>query len=347
MTAPPGDDTAPNAGEALAAQSGGEPRVAPASEPGERAASQRRAESKSRARVWTVLDLLRWTTDHLHSRGIETARLDTECLLAFALGVDRLRLYVDFDKPVEAGERAAFRELVRRRGDERVPVAQLVGRKEFWSLSLAVTGDVLAPRPETETLVAAALDLLPQEDGEARVLDLGTGSAAVALAIAQERPRAQITATDLSPPALEVARANAQELGMADRIRFLQGSCFEPVAGERFDLVVSNPPYLAEAGRGGLAPELAHEPPGALFAGPDGLAVLRVLVAEVGGALVPGGGAAFELSPEQSTRVEDWCRAAGLVGVTLYRDLGHRPRVVAARSAGVAVAREGPSGTAE
>ncbi len=297
-------------------------------------------------RVWTVLDLLRWTTDYLRSRGIETARLDAECLLAFALDVDRLRLYVDFDKPVDHAERAAFRDLVRQRGAERVPVAQLVGRKEFWSLPLAVTREVLAPRPETETLVTAALDLLPEREAEARVLDVGTGSGAVSLAIARERPKARITATDISLPALEAARANAVELGMADRMCFLQGSCFEPVAGERFDLVVSNPPYLAEAQRNQLPPELAHEPPEALFAGPDGLALLRVLVAEVGGVLAPGAGAAFELSPEQATRVEGWCREAGLLEVTRYRDLEHRFRVVAGRVAGAAAAREGPGGAA-
>lgn len=309
---------------------------------GDASAGLERAESE----VWTVLALLRWTTEYLGSRGIETARLDAECLLAFALGVDRMRLYIDFDKPVDRPERATFRELVRRRGAERVPVAQLVGRKEFWSLPLAVTRDVLTPRPETETLVTAALDLLPEREAEARVLDVGTGSGAVALAIAHERPGARITATDVSLPALEAARANAEGLGVADRIRFLQGSCFEPVRGERFDLVVSNPPYLAEEGRDQLPPELAHEPPEALFAGPDGLEVLRVLVAEVCGVLAPGAGAAFELSPEQATRVSDWCREAGLLDVTRYRDFGHRPRVVAGRAAGAAAARADAGGAA-
>jgi len=274
---------------------------------------------------------LRWTTGHFQARGIETARLDAECLLAFALGVERLRLYLDFDKPVTEDERAVFRQLVGRRGRERVPVAQLVGRKEFWSLALRVTPAVLAPRPETETLVAAALELLPDREAEARVLDVGTGSGAVALAIARERPRAQLTATDISPAALEIARENAEELGMSQRICLLPGNLFEPVAGERFDLVVSNPPYVAESLRAGLPPELAHEPPSALFAGPDGLDVLRPLVQGVGAVLAPGGGVALELSPEQAPRVEGWCGRAGLLDVALRRDLAGRPRVVTAK----------------
>ena len=152
---------------------------------------------KAKSRTWTILELLRWTTQYFAEREIETPRLDAECLLASALGVDRMRLYLDFDKPASPDERDAFREWVRRRADERVPVAQLVGGKEFWSLPLLVTADVLSPRPDTETLVVAALERLPERDTDARILDIGTGSGAVALAIARERPRARITATDV------------------------------------------------------------------------------------------------------------------------------------------------------
>jgi release factor glutamine methyltransferase len=282
-------------------------------------------------RSWTVLDLLRWTTGHFAERGIDTARLDAECLLAHALGSDRLRLYLDFDKPVEEAERARFRELVRRRAGERVPVAQLLGRREFWSLPLRVSGDVLAPRPETETLVEAALERLPA-GCEARVLDLGTGSGAVALALAAERPLARITATDISAKALELARRNAEELHMADRIRWLEGSLFEPVAGESFDLVVSNPPYVAESQRSGLPPELRHEPAQALFAGPDGTDVLRALLAGVRPHLAAGGWLAVELSPEQEPRVTGWCRDEGLLEVGRRRDLAGRVRVLTARA---------------
>ncbi len=285
---------------------------------------------EARKERWTILELLRWTTERFAKLGIETARLDAECLLAHALGVDRMRLYLDFDKPVSDAERALFRELVRRRGSARVPVAQLLGRKEFWSLSLLVTPDVLVPRPETETLVAAALELLPTT-GSASVLDIGTGSGAIALAIASERPAARITATDVSSAALEIARRNADELGMAERIRLLQGEGFDPVAGESFDLIVSNPPYVSESQRGSLPPELSHEPEVAIFAGPDGLRVLQNLVRGANGALAPGGGLALELAPEQAERVAGWCREAGLLDVRTLRDLAGRPRVVAAR----------------
>jgi release factor glutamine methyltransferase len=288
---------------------------------------------------WTVLELLRWTARHFAARGIETARLDAELLLASVLDCDRLRLYVDHDKPVGEAERARFRELVRARAGERVPVSILLGRREFWSLPLAVTRDVLTPRPETETLVAAALDALPDPEREWSVLDVGTGAGAIALAIASERPKARVTATDVSPAALAVARENAAALGLAERVRFLEGSLFEPVAGElasgaRFDAVVSNPPYVARRDAAGLPPELRHEPEIALFAGEDGDDVLRALADEVAGALAPGGFAAFELDPRQAERVASWLAGAGLAGATIHRDAAGRPRVVSARRPG-------------
>ena len=280
-------------------------------------------------RTWTVLDLLRWTQEHFASKGIDTARLDAECLLAHVRGTDRLRLYVDFDQGVEEQERARFRKLVRRRASERVPVAQLTGVREFWSLSLAITEDVLVPRPETETLVQVALELAPDADAELRVLDVGTGSGAVALALAVERSKARVTATDISPAALEVARRNADALGFSERLRFACGDLYEPVLGERFDLVVSNPPYIA---RGvGLPPELAHEPEQALFAGADGLEVLRPLIRELGKVLEPGGAAAFEVAPDQAESVQRELAAAGFAAIQTTRDLARRPRVVSAR----------------
>ncbi len=285
----------------------------------------------SAPRTWTVLELLRWTAGHFAERGIDTPRLDAECLLAHALGTDRLQLYIGFDKPVEEAERGAFRELVRRRAGERVPVALLTGEQEFWSLRLAVNSAVLVPRADTETLVQVALERIPDPEGEYEVLDLGTGSGAVALALASERPKARVTASDISPEALEVARANAERLGLAGRVRLVEGSLFEPVVGECYDLVVSNPPYVAEAEATSLAPELGHEPPQALFGGPDGLAVLRPLVAGLAGVLRPGGAWALEIGPEQAAAVEGWCREAGLGGAQVHRDLAGRPRVVSGR----------------
>ena len=281
---------------------------------------------------WTVLSLLTWTTDHFAAKGIESARLDAECLLAHALGTERLQLYIDFDKPVSEAERARFRDLVKRRAGDRVPVAHLLGSKEFWSLAFEVGPDVLTPRPETETLVQVGLDRL--RPGPTAVLDVGTGTGCVGLAIASERADARITASDVSKAALAVAARNAEALGLAERVTFVCGSLFEPVADERFDLIVSNPPYVAETLRPSLAPELAHEPSEALFAGPDGLDTLRELVAGVPARLVPGGAFAVELSPEQAETTAGWCREAGLLEVTLHRDLAGRPRVVAARGDG-------------
>jgi release factor glutamine methyltransferase len=282
-------------------------------------------------RVWTILELLRWTTGHFTSRGIETARLDAECLLAHVLDIDRLRLYVDFDASVGERDRTQFRELVKRRADERVPVALLVGRKEFWSMSFRVTPDVLIPRPDTETLVSAALELLPEAVADAQVLDIGTGSGVVAVAIAVERPTAHLVGTDISQAALEIARENADEHGVGDRCSWQLGSLFEPVSGRQFDLIVSNPPYVAEKLQSELAPELAHEPSRALFAGEEGMDVLTALIEDVGERLVPGGGLAFELAPEQADRVASDFRRIGLTDVRVHRDLGHRPRVVSGR----------------
>ncbi|MFQ5417541.1 MAG: peptide chain release factor N(5)-glutamine methyltransferase [Myxococcota bacterium] len=282
-------------------------------------------------KTWTILELLRWTSDHFAARGIESARLDAELLLAHVMGVDRLRLYLDFEESVGAADRARYRELVRSRADRRVPVAQLVGRKEFWSLSLKVGPDVLVPRPDTETLVVVALERLPDPDAPARVLDLCTGSGAVALAIALERPRAHLVASDISQAALEIARENADEHGVADRIRWAVGPLFEPLAGQRFDLIVSNPPYVAEKLRCGLPPELAHEPEMALFAGTDGTDVLIPLIAAAPEHLLPGGILAVELDPAQASRAGQWCGEAGLEDVRVQRDLAQRPRVVSAR----------------
>ena len=296
----------------------------PVRDPGSTAAGSRRGQ------IWTVLELLRWTTGHFESRGIETARLDAECLLAHALGTGRLELYVDFDKPVTSEERARFRELVRRRGDQRIPVAQLVGRREFWSLSFSVTSDVLTPRPETETLVEFALRRLSDADRPYRVLDVGTGSGAIALAIARERPRCLVTATDISAAALQIARLNADEMHVGEAVRFLEGSLFEPIGGERFDLIVSNPPYLAREVAAELEPELVHEPELALFGGEDGYEVLRPLVAGVGERLAPGGWAAVEVDPGQADTVAGWYAGAELIEIETLCDLAGRPRVVTA-----------------
>jgi len=285
----------------------------------------------SAGQTWTVGALLRWTAPYFQSKGIESPRLDAELLLAFALQTERLRLYLDFEKPVTAAERARFRELVQRRAGQRVPTAQLTGEREFWSLPLRITPDVLIPRPDTETLVEAVLAQFPGAEAAPRILDLGTGSGAIALALASERPRAQLTASDVSSAALAVAEQNAGRLGLDGRLRLLAGCGFAPVAGERFDAVVSNPPYLSRAEAGNLAPELAHEPELALFAGEDGGEALRHIIAAAPGALEAGGLLALEIAPAQAAAVREWLAQAGFAEIETRRDLGGNERAVLAR----------------
>ncbi len=277
---------------------------------------------------WTVLELLQWTTTFFKEKDIESPRLDAECLLAHALETERLRLYLDFEKPASPEERARFRELVTRRADERIPVALLTGSKEFWSLPLQVTSDVLVPRPDTETLVEATVRAFENVPAPTEILDLGTGSGAIALALAKEYGEARITAVERSPAALEVAERNAESLELTERIRFLRGDLFEPVEGEFFDVIVSNPPYLAESEAPSLAPELAHEPKEALFAGPEGTEVLERIVKAAGARLRPGGFIALELAPAQAQTVGSWLEAAGFEGVQAHKDLGGRERVL-------------------
>ena len=292
----------------------------------------------SAERTWTVLELIRWTAEHFASREIATPRLDAECLLAHALGTTRLKLYLDFEKPIAEGERGPFRELVRRRADDRVPVALLTGRKEFWSLDLEVGPDVLVPRPETETLVELALQRATDPEAELTILDVGTGSGAIAIALATELPKARVTATDVSPAALEVAQRNAETHGVSGRIRFLEGDGFAPVAGERFDLVFSNPPYVAERDEPQLAPELRHEPRSALFSGPDGTELLGRLAAEAGAQLEDAGFVAFEVGTGQSEWLSGQLAQAGLAEISVHRDAAGLPRVVCASRQGGALA---------
>ncbi len=277
---------------------------------------------------WTVLALLRWTTGFFQERGIESARLDAECLLAEALGCDRVSLYVDFEKPVMSAERDRFRELVRRRAGDRVPVAQLLGRREFWSLDFEVTSDVLTPRPETEILVGWAIDQLADAKPGSKVLDVGTGSGCVALAVASELPKIQVVATDVSEAALVVARRNVASLDLGDRVQVRSGSLFEPVAGEFFDCILSNPPYIARGYAGSLPPELSHEPELALFSGEDGLDCIRALVGQVRNHLNPGGQVAIEIDPRQEASVCELFEGSGLSNLRSLRDLSDNPRVV-------------------
>ncbi len=255
----------------------------------------------------------------LTAAGVDTPRLDAEVLLAHALGVDRLRMLVDADAPVQGPAVRAFQDAVRRRSVGREPVAYITGVKGFRRIDLAVDPRVLIPRPETETLVEAALEL-PRG---ARVVDVGTGSGAVALALKDERPDLDVLATDVSEDALAVARANAARLGL--EVAFARADLLDGVGA--VDAVVSNPPYVEDGAD--LAPEIVrHEPARALFAGIDGLAVVRRLVEEAfehGAAFL-----ALELGAGQARAVEELALAAGFARTARRADLAGIDRVVAA-----------------
>jgi release factor glutamine methyltransferase len=270
----------------------------------------------------TVRDALDSALIALTAAGVDSPRLDAELLLADAMGVDRAVIVSDPGRGLEPEQARRFQEHARRRV-QREPVAYILGRKGFRTIDLLVDGRVLIPRPETEHLVEAALEL-PRG---ARVADVGTGSGAVALALKAERPDLHITATDASDAALQVARRNAHDLGLD--VELVQGDLLEPLTGH-LDAVLSNPPYVAEPDRAGLAPDITrHEPHEALFAGDDGLDVIRRLApqaAAAGAALL-----ALEVGYGQAAAVEEIVRAAGFERTEVVADLADIDRVVVGR----------------
>lgn len=262
----------------------------------------------------------------LTAAGIDDPARDARRLLALALGVSPARLTLALGEEIGPEVAERFDDLIGRRA-ARVPVSHLTGLRAFWGRDFAVTGDVLDPRPETEVLVAAALEG-PFED----LLDLGTGSGCILLTLLAERAQARGTGTDLSGAALQVAARNRTALGLETRAELLEGSWFDPLpAGRRYDLVVSNPPYIAASEMAGLAPEVrGHEPEIALTDGGDGLEAYRAIAAGIGDRITPGGRLLAEIGPTQGTAVAGLFGGAGLRDVRVLRDLDGRDRVVAA-----------------
>jgi release factor glutamine methyltransferase len=259
-------------------------------------------------------------TDALRAAGIEDPRLDAELLLASATGWDRARLVAATEVEVPSAAARLFGEMVRRRL-RREPVAYIVGRRGFRRIELAVDPRVLIPRPETELLVELALELAPR-----RALDVGTGSGAIALAVADELPGCEVVAADTSPAALEVARANAERLGLADRVSFHEGTL--PPVDAGFDLVLANLPYVSEAEWPSLAPEVTEwEPREALLAGSDGLDAIRALLSDSPATAC----LALEVGARQANAVEDLMRNAGFVDTETRNDLSNVERVVIGR----------------
>ena len=282
---------------------------------------------------WTIGRLLQWTTDYFKRHDSETPRLDAEVLLAAAVACQRIELYTTYDQIVADAPRARFRELVRRRAAGE-PVAYLVGHREFYSLPFRITPDVLIPRPETELLVVKLLDAVADSSVRAaRIVDVGTGSGAVALSIARQLRDCRVTAIDISPAALEVARSNAETLGVADRVVFTQSDLLESLAGEMFDFVVSNPPYVSSAEFDELPNEVRqYEPQTALLAGDTGTEVIERLVPQAATHLQPGGSLFVEISPMIEQQVKGIFQdEPRFEDETTYPDLAGHARVVTAR----------------
>jgi len=281
--------------------------------------------------TWTVKALTEWTTKFFATKGVETPGKEARSLMAFVLACKPIDVVARSDEEPTDDEKARYRELIKRRA-EGCPTAYLTGRRDFYMLSFEVTPAVLIPRPDTETLVVAALDTL-KGVGSPRILDLGTGSGCVAVSLAYTLKTASVTAIDISADALAVARRNAATHGVSERIVFLEGDLFAPLPpAASFDAIVSNPPYIAPREFAGLAAEVRdHEPRIALDGGPDGLAFYRRIAADAANYLRVGGSLLVEIGSTQADAVTGLLSAAGLADVTVTRDGAAHPRVVSAK----------------
>jgi release factor glutamine methyltransferase len=297
---------------------------------------QRTATSNPKA--ITIQRLLQQGTGFLSQMGVESARLDAELLLGKVVGCGREELYLNYEMPLKAKEKDLFQRALQRRA-RREPVSYITGHREFWSLDFLLTADVLVPRPETELLVEVVLGLIEAEsqmaDCKLQILDLGTGSGAIAVSLAKERSDVEIWATDLFPGALEIARANAARHGVNERTRFLQGDVFEPVEGWGgfFHMIVSNPPYVCRGEIQDLPPEVRDwEPRSAWDGGWDGLDLLRRIIQDGHLYLKEKGFMALEIGADMGEKV---CRLIEGVGCysegSVYQDLAGRDRLVVTR----------------
>lgn len=285
--------------------------------------------------TWTIGRLLEWTTGYLRDQHSDSPRLDAELLLAQALGCQRIELYTSFENVPADEQRDKFRDLVRRRAAG-TPVAYLLGHREFYSLDFRVTPDVLIPRPETEFLVLATLDLIRErhKGKPSSIVDIGTGSGVVAISLAKNCPKATITAVDISPKALEVARSNAQTHEVQERVRFLEGDLLAPLEDSpQVDFVVSNPPYVSTAEMAELPRDVADfEPHLALEAGTNGTDVIERLIPQAAANLRSGGFLLIEISPMIESKVLALIeQEAGFEPLLTTKDHAGLARIVTAR----------------
>ena len=283
--------------------------------------------------IWTIGKLLSWTTDYFAKKAISSARLDAELLLANLLGCDRIYLYVNFDRPLLADELAGYRAVVKRRAAKE-PLAYILGNREFYKLSLVVTPAVLIPRPDTEILVASAIEHAKANDAK-RAIDLGTGSGAIAISLLKNLLKLSITASDLSIPALEIARINARRHLVEHRLQFVVSDWFENIALEKYDIIVSNPPYIELTERGKLQSELQYEPQTALYADNDGLGCYRTILTQAHEYLAGGGKIFLEVGFNQASAVAEIAKSTNNYGaVHFVKDYSGIDRVVVIAAAG-------------
>jgi release factor glutamine methyltransferase len=280
---------------------------------------------------WHILSLLRWAESYFASHDVENPRASAEMLLAHALNLRRIDLYIRYDQPMIPDELSRFKTLIRRRADGE-PVAYIVGQKEFWSLELRVTPDVLIPRPDTEILVEAAVAALPKDAGQTplRVLELGTGSGAIISAIASERPEHYFFASDCSLKALDIARQNAQSHQLDAAICFFASDWFSALKPiPHFDLILSNPPYIPSADIDTLQPEIRKfEPRHALDGGKDGLDAIRDIIGHAKNYLNPGGSLMLEIGYDQRKQVSEMSVSGGYEQIRFVKDYGGHDRVI-------------------
>ncbi len=289
---------------------------------------------------WTILRILQWASTYFKNRGIESPRAAAEILLSHALGTDRVHLYMHYDQPLDKAELALFKTFIQRRL-QREPVAYIVGRKGFWSVDLCVTPDVLIPRPETERLVEAALTWLSDRafESAADVIDLGTGSGAIVVAMAFEAGAHRFFASDVSPEAIAIARSNAVTAGVAEHVRFFVGDWLSAVRRSPiFDLIVTNPPYVVSGEWFDLQPEIVHyEPRLALDGDEDGLRSYRAIVGTAHRFLKPGGALMMEIGCRQQEAVLVFAEQSGAYDTyKCLKDYSGHDRVVTMQKKNIA-----------
>ena len=280
--------------------------------------------------VWTIMKILNWTKQYFEAKGVENPRLDAEVLLCAVLKCQRITLYVDFERPLSEEELATYREYVRRRGNFE-PLAYILGERAFMRNTFKVNKATLVPRPETELLVESLVRIAPllKREGDVKILDIGTGSGAIIVSLLDYLPNAKGVGVDISVDALIVAKENSEKIGVTGRIGFVRSDVFSKLPLEKkFDIIVSNPPYIPAGDIAGLDKDVQQEPRGALDGGTDGLDFYRRITAEAMGHMAEEGVLAFEIGIGQAAAVQQLCLDAGFVKTAVRKDYAGIERMV-------------------